>query len=54
METPHIDRFASEGLKLTNYYSNSPICSPSRVALNTGQAPGRHGVWAHRFEEAES
>ena len=47
METPHIDRFASEGLKLTNYYSNSPICSPSRVALNTGQAPGRHGVWAH-------
>ncbi|MBT7865248.1 MAG: sulfatase-like hydrolase/transferase, partial [Opitutales bacterium] len=47
METPNIDRFASEGLKLTNYYSNSPICSPSRVALNTGQAPGRHKVWAH-------
>lgn len=47
METPFIDRFAKEGLKLTNYYTNSPICSPSRVALNTGQAPGRHKVWAH-------
>ncbi|MGY8693292.1 MAG: sulfatase-like hydrolase/transferase, partial [Verrucomicrobiia bacterium] len=47
METPNIDRFATEGLKLTNYYSNSPICSSSRVALNTGQAPGRHKVWAH-------
>lgn len=47
METPYIDRFASEGLKLTNYYTNSPICSPSRVALNTGQVPGRHQVWAH-------
>lgn len=47
MATPNIDRFATEGLKLTNYYTNSPICSPSRVALNTGQVPGRHQVWAH-------
>ena len=47
IKTPNIDRLADEGLKLTNYYTNSPICSPSRVALNTGQAPGRHQVWGH-------
>lgn len=47
IKTPNIDRLAHEGLKLTNYYTNSPICSPSRVALNTGQAPGRHRVWGH-------
>ena len=47
IKTPNIDRLADEGLKLTNYYTDSPICSPSRVALNTGQAPGRHQVWGH-------
>jgi arylsulfatase A-like enzyme len=47
IETPHIDKLASQGTRLTNFYTNSPICSPSRVALNTGQAPGRHKVWAH-------
>ncbi|MDB4518855.1 sulfatase-like hydrolase/transferase, partial [Akkermansiaceae bacterium] len=33
VETQHIDRLASEGIKFTNFYVNSPICSPSRVAL---------------------
>ena len=47
METPNIDRLAAGGIRLTNFYTNSPICSPSRVALNTGQSPGRHRVWAH-------
>lgn len=45
--TPNIDRLAKEGMKLTNFYTNSPICSPSRVALNTGQYPGRHRIWGH-------
>ena len=39
--TPNIDRLAAGGLSLTNYYSNAPICSPSRVALATGQYPQR-------------
>jgi len=39
--TPNIDRLAAGGLSLTNYYSNSPVCSPSRVALVTGQYPQR-------------
>ena len=36
VETPHIDRLADEGIRLTNFYVNSPICSPSRVAVTTG------------------
>ncbi len=37
IKTPHIDKLAAEGIKLTNFYVNSPICSASRVALTTGQ-----------------
>ncbi len=41
VETPHIDRLANEGIRFTQYYSNAPICSPSRVAVTTGQYPTR-------------
>jgi arylsulfatase A-like enzyme len=47
IKTPHIDRLASQGLRLTQFYTNSPICSPSRVAVTTGQYPGRHSI--HSF-----
>lgn len=39
--TPHLDRFAAEGLRFTTAYVASPICSPSRAALMTGRAPAR-------------
>lgn len=39
--TPAIDRMAKEGIRFTSFYSNAPICSPSRVALTTGQYPQR-------------
>ncbi|WAJ71796.1 sulfatase-like hydrolase/transferase [Catenovulum adriaticum] len=42
--TPHIDRLAKEGQKFTNFYVNSPICSPSRVALKTGVYPHRERI----------
>ncbi len=42
--TPQIDRLAEEGLRFTNFYVNMPICSPSRVALTTGQYPQRHRI----------
>ncbi|MEM7602129.1 MAG: sulfatase-like hydrolase/transferase, partial [Verrucomicrobiota bacterium] len=41
VETENIDRLAAEGIKFTNFYVNSPICSPSRTALTTGQYPQR-------------
>ena len=39
--TPQLDRLAKQGARFTRYYSASPICSPSRCGLITGQAPAR-------------
>lgn len=39
--TENIDRLARAGLRFEQFYVNSPICSPSRVALSTGQYPQR-------------
>lgn len=47
VETPHIDSLATDGLKLTNFYVNSPICSASRTALATGQYQQRWRI--HSF-----
>jgi arylsulfatase A-like enzyme len=47
IETPNIDELAKRGLKFTNFYVNSPICSPSRVALNTGCYPMRFKIHSH-------
>lgn len=44
MKTPHLDRLAAEGIRFTNWYSNSPVCSPSRASLLTGRYPARVGV----------
>ncbi len=45
--TPNIDRMAREGLRLTRYYSASPICSPSRCGLLTGQFPARWRITSY-------
>jgi uncharacterized sulfatase len=41
IKTTNIDRLASEGVRFEQFYVNSPICSPSRVAISTGQYPAR-------------
>lgn len=43
IQTPHIDRLASEGVKLTNFYANGPECTPTRTALLTGRYQQRVG-----------
>ena len=43
-KTPNLDRMAAEGLRLTSFYSVSPICTPSRAALMTGRYAARMGV----------
>ncbi len=35
--TPHLDRLAREGVKLTDFYGAAPICTPSRTAMLTGR-----------------
>ncbi|MEM1441986.1 MAG: sulfatase [Verrucomicrobiota bacterium] len=44
VETPHLDRFASEGMLFTDCYSASANCSPSRAGLMTGRVPWRAGI----------
>ena len=41
MSTPNIDRLAKQGIRFTQFYVASPICSPSRVAYTTGCFPAR-------------
>jgi arylsulfatase len=43
-KTPHLDQMASEGLRFTNFYVGSSVCSPSRASLLTGCYPSRIGV----------
>ncbi|XP_074759739.1 arylsulfatase A isoform X1 [Athene noctua] len=47
--TPNLDRMASRGLRFTNFYSSSPVCSPSRAALLTGRFQMRSGVYPGVF-----
>lgn len=42
--TPHLDRLAETGVRLANWYSNAPVCSPSRAALLSGRYPQRTGI----------
>lgn len=44
IQTPHIDRIAEGGVRLTQFYANSSVCSPSRASLMTGRYPDRVGV----------
>ncbi len=47
--TPNIDRVAAQGMRLTDFWSGSPVCAPSRCVLLTGKHPG-HGVVRNNWE----
>lgn len=52
-QTANIDRLAAEGIRFEQFYVNSPICSPSRTAISTGQYPQRWRITSflnHRKE----
>ncbi|MBY0502463.1 MAG: sulfatase-like hydrolase/transferase [Bryobacteraceae bacterium] len=43
-ETPNLDRLASQGTRFARHFCNSPVCTPSRQSLLTGQLPHAAGV----------
>jgi N-acetylglucosamine-6-sulfatase len=44
MRTPHIDRIGLEGINFVNAFHTTPLCSPNRASILTGQYASRHGV----------
>lgn len=54
VDTAAIDRLAAEGLRFTSFYVGAPICSPSRVALTTGQYPHRWRITSYLEHRAEN
>lgn len=44
IQTPHLDRLASQGAQLTAFYTASPTCTVSRACLLTGRIAQRHGL----------
>lgn len=44
-KTPHLDQFASEGIRFTDAYAAMPNCTPSRACLISGQTSPRHGIY---------
>ncbi len=45
IETPNIDKLAAEGIRFTDAYSASTVCSPTRASIMTGQNPARIGMY---------
>jgi arylsulfatase A-like enzyme len=44
IRTPHIDRLATDGVRLTDAYANGVLCSPTRAALISGRYPQRNAI----------
>ncbi len=53
VESPSADRLAAEGTLFTNAFCNSPVCAPSRAALQTGRYPFRTGHYAFELTHQE-
>tara|TARA_Y100000748_G_scaffold146247_1_gene122514 strand:- start:82 stop:1476 length:1395 start_codon:yes stop_codon:yes gene_type:complete len=48
IRTPNLDKMADEGMRFTQFYTGSSICTPSRAALLTGKLPIRTGMYGKR------
>jgi arylsulfatase A len=38
--TPNLDQLAAEGIRFTDFYTTSPVCSPARISIMTGLHSG--------------
>ena len=54
MKTPHIDRLATEGALFQNAFHTTPLCSPNRASILTGQYASRHGIFDNVGRDALS
>ncbi len=54
VKTPHLDKFASEGVMYTSLFSVAPVCSPSRSSLVTGMYPVSINSHQHRARNKDS
>ena len=43
-ETPNVDKLASQGMVLSDFYSGGPVCSPTRASILTGKYTARTGI----------
>jgi N-acetylgalactosamine-6-sulfatase len=44
IRTPNIDRIAADGVRLTDFYANAPVCTPTRAGFMTGRWQQRLGI----------
>jgi N-acetylglucosamine-6-sulfatase len=54
VETPNIDRLANEGARFLNAFAATPLCSPSRATILTGQYAHTHGIIDNTARDAAS
>ncbi len=54
MKTPHIDRIGREGTRFVNAFHTTPLCSPNRASIVTGQYASRHGIIDNVARDAHS
>lgn len=45
--TPHLDKLASQGIKFTQFYASSAVCTPTRAAVLSGKYPLRFNITKH-------
>jgi arylsulfatase A-like enzyme len=44
VRTPNLNRIAQSGVRMTNAFTTSPVCSPARASFFTGRMPSQHGI----------
>jgi len=54
LETPNLDRLANEGAMYTNFYTVSPLCTPSRSSFMTGLYPSFSGTAEHNHGKLDT
>ncbi|AFW02714.1 hypothetical protein BAR24_10390 [Gluconobacter oxydans] len=54
VRTPNMQRLAQRGVRMTNAFTTSPVCSPSRASFFTGRMPSQHGIhdWIEEKRQA--